>query len=111
MAMLYARSHETEEHGQRLIRLTRMVGERLGLEQKVLDDLELLSMLHDIGKVGVDDRILNKPGQLAPDEREQMKRHSEIGYRSRNLRLSWNILPNTYWHHHERWDGTGYPAG
>jgi len=111
MATLTARSQETEEHGQRLTLLTRMIGERLALEQKALDNLELLSMLHDIGKIGVDDRILNKPGRLTPDEWEQMKKHSEIGFRIAMSTPELEHMAEYILYHHERWDGTGYPAG
>ena len=110
MATLYARSQETEEHGQRLTSLTGMIGKRLGLEQKLLDELELLSMLHDIGKIGVDDRILNKPGRLTPEEWEQMKLHSEIGYRIAMSTPELEHIAGYILHHHERWDGTGYPG-
>lgn len=110
MATLAARSQETEEHGQRLTHLTKMIGERLALEQKSLDNLELLSMLHDIGKIGVDDRILNKPGRLTSDEWEQMKKHSEIGYRIAMSTPELEHMAEYILYHHERWDGTGYPA-
>jgi len=110
MATLYARSHETEEHGQRLTSLTGMIGKRLGLEQKLLDELELFSMLHDIGKIGVDDRILNKPDRLTPEEWEQMKLHSEIGYRIAMSTPELEHIAGYILHHHERWDGKGYPG-
>lgn len=111
IAALHARNHETEEHGHRLTRLTKTIGERMGLEQKVLDDLELLSMLHDIGKIGVNDQILNKPVQLASHEREQMKRHSEIGYQIAMSISGLEYIAEYILHHHECWDGSGYPSG
>lgn len=111
MATLYAKSQETEEHGQRMTQLTRMIGEGLGLAQKELDDLELLSMLHDIGKIGVDDRVLNKPGKLTPDEWIQMKMHSEIGHRIAMTTPELEHIAEFILCHHERWDGTGYPSG
>ncbi len=111
MATLYARSQETEEHGKRLTRLTRLIGGRMGLDAGALDDLELLSMLHDIGKVGVDDRILNKPARLNPDEWELMKRHSEIGYRIALSSPELEHIATYILCHHERWDGHGYPGG
>ncbi|MEA4928532.1 MAG: PAS domain S-box protein [Candidatus Limiplasma sp.] len=110
MAALYARSHETEEHGKRLTCLTRMIGESMGLDVNMLDDLMLLSMLHDIGKVGVDDRILNKPGALEADEWELMQKHSEIGYRITRSTPELEHIAEYILHHHERWDGKGYPA-
>ncbi len=111
MSTLYAKSQETEEHGKRLIRLTRMMGEKLGFEQKSLDDLELLSMLHDIGKVGVDDSILNNPGRLSPPEWELMKKHTEIGHKIIKSSPELEHIAEYILHHHERWDGTGYPGG
>ena len=110
MAALYARSHETEEHGKRLTRLTRMIGEIMGLDANMLDDLVLLSMLHDIGKVGVDDRILNKPGELEADEWELMQKHSEIGYRITRSTPELEHIAEYILYHHERWDGKGYPS-
>ena len=109
MAALYARSQETEEHGERLTRITKAIGEKLGLKQDELDDLELLSILHDIGKIGIDDRILNKPGKLNADEWELMKRHAEIGYRIAKSSPEFEHIASLILHHHERWDGSGYP--
>ncbi|MGI6752305.1 MAG: HD domain-containing phosphohydrolase [Anaerovoracaceae bacterium] len=111
MATLYAKSQETEEHGQRLGRFCQMIGERLGLDQKSLDDLQLLSKIHDIGKIGIDDSILNKPDRLTFEEWEEMKRHPEIGY---NIAISTPQLEHIAEYilsHHERWDGSGYPSG
>lgn len=109
MAALYARSQETEEHGERMTRITKIIGEKLGLKQDRLDDLELLSILHDIGKIAIDDRILNKPGKLTADEWELMKKHTEIGYRIAKSSPEFEHIAVFILHHHERWDGTGYP--
>ena len=109
MAALYARSQETEEHGQRLTRISKAIGEKLKLKQDELDDLELLSMLHDIGKIGIDDRILNKPDKLSAEEWELMKHHTEIGYRIAKSSPEFEHIADFILHHHERWDGTGYP--
>ena len=74
MATMLARSRETEAHGERMASLSRRMGESLNLKQKALDELELYAILHDIGKVGVDDSILNKPGKLDAGEWELMKK-------------------------------------
>ncbi len=79
MAALYARSHETEAHGQRLGAHMRKIGAALALSPTELDDLQLLAMLHDIGKIGIDDRVLNKPSALTPEEWVEMKKHCAIG--------------------------------
>jgi len=111
MATMLARSRETEAHGERLASLSRAMGERLGLEQKAMDELALYALLHDIGKVGVDDRILNKPGALNAEEWEQMKKHSEIGYRIAASAMELSHVADYILSHHERWDGKGYPRG
>ena len=111
MATMNARSQETEEHALRLVSLSRMVGVHLALPQKSLDDLQLLAMLHDIGKVGIDDRILNKPGKLSEEEWMIMKKHPEIGYRVANSLPELASIGEYILTHHERWDGKGYPRG
>lgn len=106
---LLARSQETEEHAERLIKLTRILGMKLNLAQIDLNELELLAALHDIGKVGINDRILNKPDRLTDDEWIEMKKHSEIGYRIAMSSPELMPIADYILAHHERWDGTGYP--
>ncbi len=108
---LFEKSHETEEHAHRLMQLSKHMGEIMSLPQITLQELELLAVLHDIGKIGIPDSILNKPGKLNDEEWTIMKRHSEIGSRITQsvpefVRISDYILS-----HHERWDGKGYPRG
>jgi diguanylate cyclase (GGDEF)-like protein/PAS domain S-box-containing protein len=111
MATMFERSQETEEHAERLSRLSKEVGEMLQLPQKSLDELELFAMLHDIGKVGIDDRILNKPGKLNDEEWAVMKKHPEIGYRIAVSSPELEPIAEYILSHHERWDGNGYPQG
>jgi diguanylate cyclase (GGDEF)-like protein len=108
---LYEKSHETEQHALRLIKLSKEVGNAIGLTNQQFDELELFSTLHDIGKIGIDNQILNKPGKLTDEEWVKMKKHSEIGYRiamasPELMSIAYYILT-----HHERWDGSGYPQG
>lgn len=111
MATMYERSQETQEHAERLSRLAKMIGNKLNLPQKSLNELELLSMLHDIGKVGIDDSILNKAGELSSEEWDVMKKHPEIGYRIAMTSPELEPIAEYILSHHERWDGTGYPRG
>ncbi len=111
MTTMYERSQETEEHAERLCLLSKKIGEKLNLTQKSLDELELFAMLHDIGKVGIDDRILNKPGKLDNEEWVIMKRHPEIGYRIAVSSPELEPIAEYILSHHERWDGKGYPQG
>lgn len=110
-ATMLEKSHETKEHSERLARLSRKVGLVLNLSPIELDQIELLATLHDIGKVGVAERILKKPGRLTPEEWIEMKKHPEIGYRI--AMSSPNLAPIATYilGHHERWDGNGYPQG
>ena len=108
---LFEKSHETEEHAHRLIQLSKAVGMAIGVTNQQFDELELFSTLHDIGKIGVDNQILNKPAKLTDDEWVKMRKHSEIGYRI--AMASPELVPIAYYilTHHERWDGNGYPQG
>ena len=111
MATMYARSYETEAHAVRLGQYSKLIGEKMNLSQSSMDELELFSMLHDIGKIGIDDRILNKPGALTPDEWGIMKRHPEIGFVITMSSPDFASIADYVLSHHERWDGTGYPLG
>lgn len=110
-ATMFERSQETEEHAERLADLSHKLGIKLGLSQTELDELKLLATLHDIGKVGIDDRILKKKGELTEDEWEEMKKHPEIGYRIATSSPELVTIAEYILCHHERWDGQGYPQG
>jgi len=107
------RDDDTLHHTERVGRLTALVAERLGLPGEQIELLQLAAPLHDIGKLGIPDTILRKPGRLTRAEWDQMKQHSTIGAtilegsRGPVLQLGEEIARA----HHERWDGTGYPDG
>ena len=111
MKTLEARDYFTEGHTDRLQGLVRMMADDLDFRDHQIDTLCLLARFHDIGKVGIPDHILLKPGQLTEEEFEEMKKHSEIGYRI--ARTSPDLAPIADWilMHHEWWDGSGYPLG
>lgn len=108
---LEEKTHETEAHCQRLKHHMLLLSKALKIPESLHADIELLAILHDIGKVAIPNTILDKPGALTPDEWEIMKSHSEIGFRiaSRTPELITIAEPILY--HHERWDGKGYPLG
>lgn len=111
LSTLYERSDETELHASRMVEKCKMIGEKIGLNHSELNDLELLALLHDIGKIGVPDSILNKPGKLTKEEYEVMKVHSLTGSKITSTIPSLSTISDLILHHHERWDGTGYPDG
>jgi HD-GYP domain-containing protein (c-di-GMP phosphodiesterase class II) len=110
-ATMFAKSQETEEHAERLKKLAHLVGKKIRLPQEKLDELALLATLHDIGKVGIDEKILNKPGKLTKEEWKEMKKHPEIGYRIAMASPDLISIGEYILSHHERWDGKGYPRG
>ena len=109
----YRDVEDTGPHLRRVGRYTRILAQRLGLAEERVEAVEFASPLHDVGKVGIPDAILGKPGMLTPEEREQMKRHTQIGWeilgraKTPLLRLAAEIALG----HHERWNGSGYPRG
>lgn len=106
---LHERSYETEEHLQRVKDLSITLGKALNLDNDQLNELGLLAILHDIGKMAISDTILKKPGKLTPEEWEEMKRHCEIGYRIAETSPELIHIAKYILFHHERWDGKGYP--
>ncbi|WMJ85151.1 PAS domain S-box protein [Oscillospiraceae bacterium LTW-04] len=111
LATLYEKSMETEEHTKRLFKYCEAIGKELKLSDKTMNELSLLSVLHDIGKVGIHQSILKKPGPLLPDEWIEMKKHCEIGYRITQNTPELSLVSEYILYHHERWDGNGYPKG
>jgi putative two-component system response regulator len=106
-----AKDSYTEAHTERVASRARLLGAAAGLTGRDLIDLYRGGMIHDIGKIGIPDAILLKPGPLDADELAIMRRHPEIGERiARPLRSAANLL-DIIRHHHENFDGTGYPDG
>ncbi len=109
---LTLRSEETGAHIQRMSRYAALLAEKAGVDWWTSDEFRIAAMLHDVGKIGVPDTILLKPGKLTPDEYEVIKRHPDLGAtllsdgESRILVLGVQIALA----HHERWDGRGYPG-
>ena len=101
----------TGVHSTRLAEWGMRVGQELGLEEAVLQNLEIAALLHDIGKVGIPDAILRKPGRLDTAEYELMKKHSEYGWAVLRMLPGFERAALDILHHHESFDGRGYPAG
>lgn len=108
---LHEKSTETEAHTMRISQLSKALGSHLKLRKDQLDELELLSLLHDIGKIGIPEYILNKPAKLNNEEWEIIKTHPEIGYRIAKSTPVLEHIAEYILAHHEKFDGTGYPNG
>ena len=108
-----SRSQETGDHIQRVAEISYTLAKLMGLPEEDVDRIRLAAPMHDLGKVGIPDAILNKPGRFTDEEYAIMKSHSEKGYnmlcnsKRKLLRFAAEIARS----HHERWDGRGYPRG
>lgn len=107
------RDNDTGEHISRMSRICGILARELGLSKETVDLVEIASQMHDVGKVGIPDDILFKPGPLTAEERRVMETHTQLGWnilegsQSKLLRMAADIAVS----HHEKWDGTGYPKG
>ncbi len=106
-----AKDQYTQGHCERVRRIAVRIARSLNFPENLIEPLEYAALLHDIGKIGIPERILNKDGPLDPDETEVIKMHPIIG--AQILSIVEFFLPaiNGVRHHHERWDGKGYPEG
>ena len=111
ISVMDARDPYTYEHSERVALISELIARKLNLDKKWINLIHIAAHLHDIGKIGVPDYILNKKGSLTNTEFDIMKSHSRIGY---NIVKNIDQLKETstyILHHHERWDGKGYPFG
>lgn len=106
---LQTKSLETEEHTERVLKHSLIIGEGLSLPMSVMDELTIVAKLHDIGKIGISEELLLKAGNLTNDEFEIVKTHTEKGYRIIKASNQLDTVAKGVLTHHERWDGKGYP--
>jgi putative two-component system response regulator len=112
-AIAELKSKETGMHLKRVSKICSKLASYLGRSEEEIEMIEMAAILHDIGKVGIPDHILNKPGSLDDKEWEEMKTHSELGYEilSKSDFAMMRYASKIALEHHERWDGSGYPRG
>jgi HD-GYP domain-containing protein (c-di-GMP phosphodiesterase class II) len=109
--MLDLKDLNTGVHSTRLAEWAVRIGQDLGLDEGGLEDIEVAALLHDAGKVGVPDAILRKPGPLDPEEWRVMRMHPEFSWAVLRLVPGLERASLFALHHHEKYDGSGYPAG
>lgn len=110
-AAVDARDKYTQGHSERVTQYSVMIGESAGVDRDTAESLLVAGLLHDLGKIGIPDAILNKPARLTDDERAIIEGHPSLGESIlRRARQLEHIIPAVL-HHHERWDGGGYPEG
>ena len=111
MNTLYEKSNREMMHSSRVGHICEKIGMRMKLDQDEINQIRTAGLIHDIGKMGIDEKILNKPGALNQDEWKEIQRHPEIGYRILSSVNEFSEMANCILEHHERWDGRGYPKG
>ncbi|WP_303867587.1 transporter substrate-binding domain-containing protein [Acetobacterium wieringae] len=111
ISTLNEKNKREEQHSDRVSTLCRQFAQALHFSEQETKEIESVGLLHDIGKIAIDEAILNKPGKLTDAEYEEMKRHPEIGYRILNTVNDMAEIADVVLNHHERWDGKGYPRG
>jgi HD-GYP domain-containing protein (c-di-GMP phosphodiesterase class II) len=98
-------------HSERVARVSMRLAEELGCSRDQVETIYLAGQLHDVGKIGIDDTVLRKPDKLTPEEYEHIKTHAAVGHRIlSDVKQLDQVLPVVL-HHHEQWDGKGYPVG
>ena len=108
---LYEKNNREMNHSRRVSSLSEKLAKLLHLSDAEVEEIKLAGLMHDIGKIGIDEVILNKPGALNVDEWDRIKQHSEIGYRILSSVNEFSKISKIVLHHHENFDGTGYPNG
>lgn len=111
VSALDAKDPYTAGHSQRVSDMSLIVCELLGLNKKEMEEIHIAAHLHDIGKIGVPDAVLNKKGKLSEEEWIYMKRHPQIGADILSKSQHLYEMKDIVLHHHERFDGKGYPDG
>lgn len=110
-AALDAKNTYTRGHSDRVAELAAAIARELGMTKTSQDNIHVAAHLHDIGKIGIPDHILLKPGRLSPDEFNVIKSHPQVGFEILNKVTLLRPTAEIVRYHHERWDGLGYPAG
>ncbi len=111
LAALSERDYIANGHAERMLALCVKMGQAVGLDQYRLSALELVAQIHDLGKIGIPDHILFKKSSLSPEEWQVMRQHPEKGFRIASASPELESVAKLILHHHERYDGTGYPMG
>lgn len=108
---LNVKNPREEEHSRRVSELCEQMGRAMNLKDQEIQDLKVIGLLHDIGKIAIDEKILNKPSGLSDEEYAEIQKHPEIGYRILSASKEMDAYLEVILHHHERMDGRGYPNG
>jgi putative nucleotidyltransferase with HDIG domain len=105
------KDHGTSDHSNRVVQLTTDLARRMKVSERKVREMRTGALLHDVGKMGVPDSVLLKPGILTDDEFEVMRKHPKLGYDLLSKSSTLKKYSEIAFCHHERWNGSGYPRG
>ena len=111
MGTLYEKNQREELHSKRVSEICEAIAQKLNLSTSDIGKMKLSGLIHDIGKIGIDEKVLNSTGKLNTEEWNEIKRHPEVGYRILSSVDEFSEIAAYALGHHERWDGKGYPKG
>jgi len=111
MTTLYEKSHREMHHSKRVSEICIEIAAMMNFDEEATNRIGIAGLMHDIGKIGIDENILNKAEKLNPDEWREMQRHPEIGYRILSSANEFSEMAKYVLEHQEKWDGSGYPKG
>jgi len=111
MNTLYKKSSREQLHSIKVSELCEAIAAKMGFSESDVSQIKIAGLMHDIGKIEIDEKILNKPEKLSKDEWDRVQRHPEIGYRILSSVNEFSVMAEDIFEHHERWDGKGYPRG
>jgi diguanylate cyclase (GGDEF)-like protein/PAS domain S-box-containing protein/putative nucleotidyltransferase with HDIG domain len=111
MKTIYEKNEREMYHSRRVSELCEALAKKMGFDNENINKIRLAGLMHDIGKISIDEGILNKVEKLTLTEFNDVKRHSEVGYRILSSVIEFSEIANYVLEHHERWDGLGYPKG
>ena len=109
MNALFEKSHRESQHSVRVCKLCEAISINMNLDKQEVNKIKIAGLVHDIGKIGIDEKILNKNGRLDDEERKEIEKHSEAGWWILSSSTEFSELSQCILYHHERWDGNGYP--
>ena len=111
MDALFLKSNRESQHSERVSMISELIASNMDFEKDDVNQIKIAGLIHDIGKIGIDEKILNKVGRLSNEEWEEIRKHPEAGWRILSSSKEFSELARFILHHHEKFDGSGYPNG
>jgi diguanylate cyclase (GGDEF)-like protein/PAS domain S-box-containing protein len=111
MRTLFEKNNRESKHSERVSQICVQIATEMGFDKDAINHIRTVGLMHDIGKIGIDENVLNSTSILTNEEWKEIKRHTEIGYRILNSASDFSDIAEDVYAHHERWDGKGYPRG